>query len=119
MKIRYLIVLFFVGLSFAAAGQENYFYINWDVNVPLSNTEWISNTSARMFIGRERRFSAGIDFNWGQFDEYKPKETFETEQAPLPPIISIMCVSMLQQLAASTTFHWVKRNAFFPMWDWV
>ena len=47
MKIKYLIVLSFVGLSFAAVGQENYFYINWDVNVPLSNTEWISNTSAR------------------------------------------------------------------------
>lgn len=86
MKIKYLIGLFFVSLSFAAVGQENYFYINWDVNMPLSNTDWIGNTSARgakvgyrMFIGRERRFSGGIDFNWAQFDEYKPKETFETE----------------------------------------
>lgn len=69
-----------------AEAQRNYFYINWDGNIPLSSTEYIDNISGRgaklgyrMFFGRDQRFSAGLDFNWAQYDQYKPKETFVNE----------------------------------------
>lgn len=86
MKTKYILILVFLCTVVIAEAQENYFYINWNGNVPLSSKEYIDNTSARgakigyrMFFGRDRRFSAGVDFNWAQYDEYKPKETFENE----------------------------------------
>lgn len=82
MKRVNLVILVIFCCS-AAYGQESYLYFNWDVNTPLANTEWLDNTSARgarlgfrKFIGVERKFSAGVDFNWAFFDEYKPTETF-------------------------------------------
>lgn len=86
MKTKYILMVVFLCSMVIAEAQENYFYINWNGNIPLSNKEYIDNTSARgakigyrMFFGRDRRFSAGVDFNWAQYDEYKPKETFENE----------------------------------------
>jgi len=83
IKIKLLVV--FVVCSIAAHAQESYFYFNWDVNVPLTNKEWLDNTSTRgaklgfrKFIGADRKFSAGVDVNWSYFQEYKPTETFES-----------------------------------------
>lgn len=74
----------------AAFAQESIFYFNWDITVPLSNTDWIGNTSARgakigfrKFIGKERRFSAGVDANWNFLEEYKPTETFQQESGAI------------------------------------
>ena len=60
--------------------QENYFYFNWDVNKPLTNTEWIGETSTagfqagyRVFISPE--FSAGLDVGTVTYDQYSPTET--------------------------------------------
>jgi len=79
---RYLIILF-LGVGGIASAQDNYFYINWDVNFPLTNTEWVGATSTRgaklgfrKFIGSERKFSVGVDVNWAYYEEYKPTETF-------------------------------------------
>jgi hypothetical protein len=90
MKAAYILILFFLGASGIAEAQENYFYINWNGNIPLSSTEFIDNTSARgakigyrMFFGRDRRFSAGVDFNWAQYDQYKPRETFVNESGAI------------------------------------
>ncbi len=84
MKTKTIFLILFLCSSLITLAQENYFYFTWDVNKPMSNTEWVDNASTRgakigyrMFIGRERMFSGGIDFNWGQFDEYKPTQTFE------------------------------------------
>jgi hypothetical protein len=62
--------------------QDKYFYINLDVNMPLSNTEWISSTSAtglragyRVFVNE--KFSAGLDISWATFDQYLPTQTIE------------------------------------------
>jgi hypothetical protein len=69
-----------------AFAQESYLYFAWDVNTPISNTEWIASTSTRgarigyrHFIGSSGRFSAGLDVNWAYYQEYKPTETFLTE----------------------------------------
>ena len=75
---------------FAAEAQENYFYINWNGNIPLSSKEYIDDASGRgakigfrKFVGAERRFSVGADFNWAQYDEYKPRETFVNESGAI------------------------------------
>ena len=90
MKTRYILTLVLLLPVFFAEAQDNYFYLNLDVNTPLSSKEYINTTSARgarigyrVFFGRGRRVSAGVDLNWAQYDEYKPKETFETENGAI------------------------------------
>ena len=90
MKVTAILILVFLCASGIAEAQENYFYINWNGNIPLSSTDFIDNTSARgakigyrMFFGRDRRFSAGVDFNWAQYDQYKPRETFVNESGAI------------------------------------
>jgi outer membrane protein W len=62
--------------------QEKYIYLNLDVNKPLSNTNWISGSSAigaklgyRSFISPN--FSAGLDIGFSNFHEYEPTRTIE------------------------------------------
>jgi hypothetical protein len=80
-KYLFLIALMFTAA--AAVAQDKYFYVNLDVNKPLSNTEWISGTASkglragyRSFIN-ESRFSAGLDISWTTFDDYIPKVTIQ------------------------------------------
>ena len=77
-----LLVLLLGGVT--AQAQESYFYFNWDVNKPLSNKEWLDNTSTRgaklgfrKFVGQDRQIAVGADLNWSFFQEYKPTETFQ------------------------------------------
>lgn len=84
MKMKRLLVLLLVACSISAEAQESYFFFNWDVNKPLSNKEWIGNTSTRgaklgfrKFVGAERRYAVGADLNWSYFEEYKPTQTFQ------------------------------------------
>jgi hypothetical protein len=80
MKKILLFTLFF--WTQVALAQERYFYLALDVNKPVSNTGWISDVSSRgakigyrAFINE--RFSAGLDINWGVFDQYHPTETVQ------------------------------------------
>jgi hypothetical protein len=58
-----------------------YFSLSWDVNKPLTNTNWIDETS---FIGTKfsyrsmitDRFAAGVDFTWSTYKHYQPWTTF-------------------------------------------
>lgn len=104
-----------------AEAQENYFYFNLDANVPLSSKEYVDNISGRgakvgyrVFFGRDRRFSAGLDLNWAQYDEYKPKETFETESGA----ITTDYFNYIYQygLTASGQYYFPlgEKNRFFP-----
>lgn len=80
--------IFFIFLLFAALhveAQHNYAYLVWDTNIPLSNTSWIEGTSSkggkvgyRAFLNNNSRISIGGDVNWVTYDEYSPKETFQT-----------------------------------------
>jgi hypothetical protein len=76
-----LLVLVVCIITTDVLAQENYFYVNWDVNKPLSNTNWIENTSSRggragyrVMLG-EGSFGVGLDFNWTFFDQYEPTKT--------------------------------------------
>ena len=76
MKTKHILILLLL-LPVVAAAQENYFFVAWNGTLPLSSTEFIENGSGRgakvgfrKFVGMERRFSVGADFNWAQYDEY-------------------------------------------------
>jgi hypothetical protein len=82
--MKQYLIIFFLGVTGMASAQDSYFYFNWDVNFPLTNTEWIGSSSARgaklgfrKFIGSESKFSVGLDVNWAYYEEYKPTETFQ------------------------------------------
>jgi hypothetical protein len=79
-KIFLILLLFQVGVCHA---QDKYYYVALDVNTPLSNTSWISSTSARglkagvrQFINE--KFSAGVDLGFTTFSQYVPVETTQT-----------------------------------------
>jgi Outer membrane protein beta-barrel domain len=81
--MKKLLIIPIVLLAFSAQAQDNYFYFNWDINTPTSNTEWIGHTSSKggkvgyRMVLRDKRFSIGADFGWTTFDQYAPTETFE------------------------------------------
>ncbi|WP_276369627.1 outer membrane beta-barrel protein [Chryseolinea sp. H1M3-3] len=121
MKTKYILSIAFMLLIVRAEAQENFFYINWNGNIPLSSKEYIDNASGRgakigyrFFFGRDRRFSAGVDFNWAQYDQYKPKETFETESGA----ITTDYFNYIYQygLTASSQYYFPlgEKDRFFP-----
>jgi len=83
---RILILLSFMSLILPQAkGQvNNYIYLDWNINVPVSNTDWISEASTaggkvgyRFFpFNNSDRISLGVDFSWTTISEYAPWQTF-------------------------------------------
>lgn len=85
--ICHLVIFTAVALVVSAQTQaqvNNYFYLDWNINVPTSNTEWIGSTSTaggkvgyRFFpFNQTERISLGVDFSWTTLYEYAPEETF-------------------------------------------
>jgi hypothetical protein len=79
---RFILILAWICLSVLAQAQEfdGYYYLGPDINLPLSNTGWVSNPGVGVRLGFQKflneRFSMGIDFNWGTYKKYEPTETF-------------------------------------------
>jgi hypothetical protein len=80
---KLIIIGVFSLISIGAFAQENYGYILWNYQVPLSNREWLSDNASRggavgyrVFIGDGKRVSIGGEFSWTTFTQYTPKETF-------------------------------------------
>lgn len=80
----------FLLAAIASYGQDfdKILSISWDVNMPLSNREWIDETSARGVRLSYRRllddkFMAGVDFNWATYSAYKPTTTFVFDDGAL------------------------------------
>lgn len=66
----------------SATAQEKYFYVAWDMNVPLSSRSWVGNASTSGVKAGYRVFvtpviSVGLDISSVAFDEYFPTETME------------------------------------------
>jgi hypothetical protein len=121
MKTKYILTGILLLMAFFAEAQENYFYFNWNGNIPLSSKEFIDNTSARgakvgyrNFFGRNRRLSAGIDFNWAQYDEYKPKETFENENGAITTDYFNYIYSYGLTASSQYYFPLGEKERFFP-----
>src|SRR5688572_15113281 len=84
--MKKIVTLMLLVIALKTEAQENFFYINWDINQPLTNKAWLSSTSIagakvgyRAFLDDNHRISLGGDFNWTTFDEYAPEETFQHE----------------------------------------
>ena len=84
MKAKtFFIFLVFLLAATSSRGQGSYFYINWDYNIPLSNTSWIEEHSGYggkvgyRFILARRPLSVGVDFNWTTFYQYEPTQTIQ------------------------------------------
>jgi hypothetical protein len=117
---KLLTVLFILLPTCALLAQENYFYLNLDINTPLANTDWVSKTSGRggkagyRFMIGESRFSAGVDFAWAYFEEYAPTETFQNGNGA----ITTDYFKKLNQysFAASGQYNWElgEQGLFFP-----
>ncbi|MEO7988085.1 MAG: hypothetical protein ABI663_01010 [Chryseolinea sp.] len=85
MKKSFIIVAMILSFAWTTQAQGNLFYLDWDINVPTHNRDWLNATSVkgakigyRKFLNRDNnRFSLGIDFGWTTYDQYVPTRTFE------------------------------------------
>jgi len=119
-KLQILVLCLLAGTSVSMA-QESYFYFNWDLNQPLSNTGWIDKTSSRgakvgfrKFIGDERRISAGLDVNWNYMQEYKPTETFVSESGAITTDYFNNVFQVAAVASGQYYFPLGKNEHFFP-----
>jgi|SRR5690606_586894 len=89
MMMKKILILFcFLSAATIASAQENFFYLSWNYQVPLSNTNWLDSSSPhggkvgyRFFI--QDRISLGVDVNWSTFDQYEETRTFEQENGAI------------------------------------
>jgi outer membrane protein W len=82
---KFLLFSFLILACWSASAQRNYAYLAWDINMPLTNKEWIEDTSPhggmvgfRYFV-RDEQFSVGLDLNWTTYDQYEERQTFQTD----------------------------------------
>ncbi|MEO5976442.1 MAG: hypothetical protein ABIS36_14675 [Chryseolinea sp.] len=118
--IKFILIL----VAFAAApalAQESYLYFSWDYTQPLTNKSWISGGTARgakagvrKFIGQERRFSAGVDFNWNYLQEYKPTETVQTSTGAFTTDYFNNIASIALVASGQYYFPLGNKEHFFP-----
>ena len=87
---RFLILKFFTVLYYEMEAQNfnQLFSISWDINQPLSNTDFIGNTSKQGFrIGYRQiineHFLAGLDLSSSTFKDYAPRQTYYTSDGAL------------------------------------
>lgn len=120
MKTKHILFLLLLFPLFAEA-QENYFYVSWNGNIPLSGKDYIDNASGRGakigyrgFFGRNRNFSAGVDLNWAQYDQYKPKETFQNESGAITTDYFNYIYSYGLTLNSQYYFPLGDKETFFP-----
>ncbi len=81
--MRFLYSCLFILVAHVALAQDfdRYFYVSWDYNIPLTNTNWVGDPSARGYkLGYRKfisqRFLVGLDFSQSVYDQYEPPTTF-------------------------------------------
>jgi opacity protein-like surface antigen len=79
-KFIFIAWLFFTQTAYSQYYDKMYF-VSWSINQPLSNTDFVGNTSARG--GRlgyreliNEKFAAGVDLNWATYDDYIDRQTY-------------------------------------------
>ena len=89
MLKKYLLFALFCFSAVAVTAQENFFYLSWNAQTPLSNTDWLDASSARggkvgyRFFVVEDRLTMGVDVNWITYDQYEPTQTFQQENGAI------------------------------------
>ena len=81
MRLIFSIILFLAVHAVSAQDFDRYFYVTWNYNTPLSDTEWIGDPSIEgLKMGYRKlitdRIAAGVDFTWSVYDQYEPTTTF-------------------------------------------
>jgi opacity protein-like surface antigen len=76
------IMVFANGCAYGQA-FEKYFHISYDVNQPLSNTDFIGNTAKKGFMigfrqALDEHLLVGADLNYSTYKDYTPRETYQT-----------------------------------------
>ena len=119
--MRKITTVFVLLIAACAPGfaQDKYFYINLDVNMPLSNSEWISSTSTkglragyRVFLNE--KFSAGLDISWATFDEYLPTQTIENGNGAITTDYFKYLYSYSAAASGQYNFRIGESETFFP-----
>jgi hypothetical protein len=83
-----LLAVILIGPSFAQA-QDNFAFLAWNYNIPLTNKKWLDTPSPhggvfgyRYFV-KEQKISVGLDLSWTTFDQYEPTQTFLQENGAI------------------------------------
>ena len=89
MLKKYLLFILLSSSATVVAAQDNFFYLAWNYQMPLSNTDWLDASSPsggkigyRFFV-LEDRLTMGVDLNWITFDQYEPTQTFQQENGAI------------------------------------
>jgi hypothetical protein len=87
-RILFLVIVLIGSVRIYAQDYDRLFSISLDVNKPLSNTDFIGNTSGRGFkIGYRQiineHFLVGADLNSATFKDYAPRETYTSSTGAL------------------------------------
>jgi hypothetical protein len=114
-----LIVFIFIVISGNVMAQVKYFYVNLDVNQPVSNTNWIKDASARGIKAGYRafinsRFSAGLDVTSSTLDQYQPRETIQNPTGALTTDYFKYLYTYSAVASGQYTFKVGEGRKFFP-----
>jgi hypothetical protein len=117
MKTGFIIAM--IMIATVCQAQDKYFYLTLDVSKPLMNTSWVSDASARgARIGYRsfitEKISAGLDLGWNSFDEYKPRETFQTESGAFTTDYFNYIYSYSAAISGQYNFTVGDGETFFP-----
>jgi hypothetical protein len=115
-----LIFFFLIATPFAVNAQRSFGFISWDMQVPLTNKEWIDSPSPHggalgfRFFVKEQKLSVGLDLNWTTFDQYEPTQTFPQDNGA----ITTDYYKYVYQYGAAATvqyyFPWGDQEIIFP-----
>lgn len=78
-----LILFILIACSYAASAQfyDKMFFAGWNINTPLTNTDYIGQSSTRgARLGYREllndHFAVGVDITWATFDDFTPRQTY-------------------------------------------
>ncbi len=82
--MKRILILVLMGIATFAGAQapfERYFTVSWDIQAPLSNTNFIKDVSVKGFqVGYHEKindhFYMGVDFNTMIYSQYTPPTTY-------------------------------------------
>lgn len=88
MRLIFSFILLLSVQALSAQDFDRYFYVTWNYNTPLSDTEWIGDPSIEgLKMGYRKlitdRIAAGVDFTWSVYDQYEPTTTFVSDDGAI------------------------------------
>jgi hypothetical protein len=118
---KLLIIGVFALMAINSFAQENYAYLAWNYQYPLSNREWLEDGSTRggaigykVFLNSNRRISIGGELNWTTFTQYAPTETFYNSTGALTTDYFKYVYSYGLVLSTQYYFPLGEKEMFFP-----